>query len=82
MLDSLFNVEQSLMRSRWVMPDAELSLVERIARTYDVPEIVARLLSARNIEETEIARFLNPTLKNDFPDPFSLKGMEALADRG
>ena len=80
MSDSLFNIEQSLMRSRWVMPDAELSVVERIARAYDVPEIIARFLSVRKIEETQIARFLNPTLKNDFPDPFSLKGMEVLAD--
>ncbi len=62
------------------MPDVELSIIEQVARRYELPEAVARLLCSRQVEEAEIARFLNPTLKDDFPDPFSLKGMAELAD--
>jgi single-stranded-DNA-specific exonuclease len=80
MPDSLFNIEQSLMRSRWVMPDAELSVIERIARAHELPEMIALLLCTRKIEEADIGRFLNPTLRNDFPDPFSMQGMAALAE--
>lgn len=80
MPDSLFNIEKSLMQSRWVMPDIELSLIEQVARKYGLPEAVARLLCARQIDEEDVTRFLNPTLKNDFPDPFSLKGMRELTE--
>lgn len=80
MPDSLFNIEKSLMQSRWIMPDVELSIIEQVARRHDLPEAVARLLCSRQVEEADIARFLNPTLKDDFPDPFSLKGMAELAD--
>ncbi len=68
------------MQSRWIMPDVELSIIEQVARRHDLPEAVARLLCSRQVEEADIARFLNPTLKDDFPDPFSLKGMAELAD--
>lgn len=80
MPDSLFNIQQSLMRSRWVMPDVELSLIEQIARKHGLPEPVARMLCAREIADGDIPKFLSPTLKNDFPDPFSLTGMRELAE--
>jgi single-stranded-DNA-specific exonuclease len=80
MPDSLFNIEKSLMQSRWVMPDVELAIVEQLARKYGLPEVVARILAARAVADADIPRFLNPTLKNDFPDPFSLQGMRELAE--
>ena len=68
------------MRARWVMPDIELAIIEQVARRHDLPEAVARLLCAREISIDDVPRFLTSTLKNDFPDPFSLKGMDDLAD--
>ncbi|MEZ5813662.1 MAG: single-stranded-DNA-specific exonuclease RecJ [Alphaproteobacteria bacterium] len=67
----------SLNKARWVMPDADISAVERLSRQYDLPEIVARLLVQRGVED--IPAFLYPTLKEHFPDPFALADMEALA---
>ncbi|MGB0719684.1 MAG: single-stranded-DNA-specific exonuclease RecJ [Bdellovibrionales bacterium] len=75
MLDSL-----SFNKARWDLPDVDLSYVERIARTHDVPEVAARMLAGRGVAEDEIAAFLHPTLKDHFPDPFSMAGMEAMAD--
>ena len=60
------------------MPDVALDDVEDLVRRHDVPEIVARLLCQRGI--TDIDSFLNPTLKNNLPDPFSLKGMGDMAE--
>ncbi len=71
--------QTSLNKSRWLLPETDLPVVEQMARTNDLPEIVARLLVQRGIKRDEAQAFLHPTLKDHFPDPFSLKGMEALA---
>jgi single-stranded-DNA-specific exonuclease len=79
MPDSIF-LEKSLMQAAWRMPDIGLDMVEQIVRKYDLPEIVARLLISRGIEHDKVESYLKPTLKNDFPDPFSLEGMDAAAN--
>ena len=73
-------VELSLNKARWVMPEASLDDIELIMRKHDVPEVVARMLCQRGIPLEEVSSFLNPTLKSDFPDPFSLKGMGNMAE--
>lgn len=80
MTDLLLNVDSSLMQSRWVTPPVMQSDVEQIARKHGLPEIVARLIVARKIEASKIEAFLDPKLSRDFPDPFTLQGMTALAD--
>ncbi len=78
--DSVLNIEQSLMRARWVFPEVDPDHVARICRTHDVPEMVAHLLAARNVAAEDVSGFLQPTLRDNFPDPFSMAGMEALAE--
>ena len=73
-------VESSLNKARWVMPEAALDDIETIMRMHDVPEIIARLLCQRGVSPKDIPAFLNPTLKNNFPDPFSIKGMGDMAE--
>ena len=73
-------VSHSLNKARWVKKDAPLDKIERITRAHDVPEIVARLIAQSDIEEHDIATFLKPTLKENFPNPFSLKGMGDMAE--
>lgn len=73
-------VESSLNKARWVIPDASLDDIDLMMQRYDVPEVVARLLCQRGIAINEADSFLNPTLKNDFPDPFSMKGMGDMAE--
>ncbi|MBK9585130.1 MAG: single-stranded-DNA-specific exonuclease RecJ [Alphaproteobacteria bacterium] len=73
-------VEESLLRSRWVLTDSPLDEIEKIARVHGLPEIIARLLCTRGIAAADVPRFLRPTLKDHFPDPFTLKGMSAMAD--
>ncbi len=73
-------IEHSLNKARIVIPEIPLDDISVLARRHDVPEIVARLLCQRGIAEGEVESFLNPTLKNDFPDPFSLKSMGDMAE--
>ncbi|MCB9991352.1 MAG: single-stranded-DNA-specific exonuclease RecJ [Rhodospirillales bacterium] len=80
MTDYALNVERSLSEARWVLPQAEQELVAQIAQQYGLPEIVARLLTARGVAPEQVESFLYPKLAQHFPDPFSLKGMRALAD--
>ena len=76
----MIQVDNSLNKARWHLHDADMDAVERIVRATDVPEVVARLLVSRGVPEDEIPGFLNPTLKDHFPDPFSFAGMRACAD--
>ena len=41
--DTTLNVEQSLMQARWIVPPAQMDVIEQIARQHGLPEIVARL---------------------------------------
>lgn len=71
---------KSLGKARWVMSDPSVDQVEALMRRHDLPEIVARLLAARGVKDDEAQAFLNPTLREHFPDPFKLAGMQAMAD--
>ncbi len=73
-------VTHSLNKACWVIPDASLDDIDYIVQRFDVPEVVARLLCQRGIEKDQVESFINPTLKNDFPDPFSMKGMGDAAE--
>jgi single-stranded-DNA-specific exonuclease len=70
---------ESLNKARLILPDTDITAVEHLARQNDLPEIVARLLVQRGIKPEAAQAFLHPTLKDHFPDPFSLRGMDALA---
>ena len=80
MSEFLLNVEESLGLARWVLPPGQMDVVEQMVRTHDLPEIVARLLNVRGVAPEQLECFLNPRLATDFPDPFSLAGMTAMAE--
>ncbi|MGH1403312.1 MAG: single-stranded-DNA-specific exonuclease RecJ [Alphaproteobacteria bacterium] len=77
---SEYIVEKSLKKARWCLPEVALDDVSLLVQRFGVPEIVARLLCQRGVMFENVERFLKPTLKNDFPDPFSLKGMGDMAE--
>ncbi len=71
---------RSFTDARWIVNDVNIDRIEPIMRRYDLPEIVARLLCARNIPSDAIERFLDPKLSRDFPDPLTLAGMKDAAE--
>jgi single-stranded-DNA-specific exonuclease len=52
-----------------------------IAQTHRVPELLARVLAGRNVEQGMVADFLDPTIRKLLPDPFTVTDMEPAARR-
>ncbi len=50
------------------------------ARRLQAPDLVGRLLAARGVELDEAQLFLNPTLKDLFPDPSTFADMDKAAE--
>lgn len=77
---SVLDVDNSLMQSRWVLQEPSQDIVDQIVRQHQLPEIIARLLAGRGIPMDNIESFLDPKLSRDFPDPFAMQDMTALAE--
>lgn len=77
---SFLNVRQSLKDSRWVFPNVEQDVVARISQLHGLPDYIARMLHIRGVGPDDVQSFLYPTLRDHFPDPFSMKGMKEFAE--
>lgn len=78
---SVLGVAKSLNGLAWELRPADDRMCLAMAQKFGLPEIVARALAARNITLDTADTFLNPTLKNNLPNPFSLKDMDKAAKR-
>lgn len=76
---SFLDVNKSLKESRWVFPSVEQDVVARISQAHGLPDFIARMLHLRGVGVDDVQAFLSPTLRDHFPDPFSLKGMREFA---
>lgn len=82
MTGPFLGVERSVTGRRWRARntgDDRLSL--QLAQRLGVPELIARLLAAREIAADEADRFLKPTLRDWLPDPSHLLDMEKAVER-
>ncbi len=73
--------ERSLLGRRVIAREADARLQAALTQTHDLPEIVARLLAMRGINVEQAPSYLQPTLKNDLPDPSHLLDMDKGAER-
>ena len=73
--DAVLNVSKSAMNTRWVYQDVDEACVSRLMQMHGLPEMIARILSARGVDEKTVEHFLNPSLAKHFPDPYSLTDM-------
>ncbi len=78
---TVLGVSRSVLGRRWVERPANPSEVLRIAQALRAPDVIARLLHARGIAAGAAEGFLNPTLKNDLPDPSVIRDMDLAVDR-
>ncbi|KPF72732.1 single-stranded-DNA-specific exonuclease RecJ [Bosea sp. AAP35] len=60
---------------------AGLGRAEALSQIEGIPDILARLLAGRGIEASEAAIYLEPKLRDLLPDPNTLVGMDAAAQR-
>ncbi|ALN73180.1 single-stranded-DNA-specific exonuclease RecJ [Aureimonas sp. AU20] len=80
---TFLQVEQSASRRRWVhaLDLRAEATASRIAQLHAIPEMVARVLAARDVDAEGAARFLDPTLRDLMPDPSTLTDMDRAAER-
>lgn len=66
---------------RWHYAACAHGAATDLAQRYGLPEIVARVLTARGVAAEAVPDFLNPTLRALLPDPHGLIDMDRLAGR-
>jgi single-stranded-DNA-specific exonuclease len=70
------------MLKRWLLRQADETVVARLAEALPVKPLIARLLAHRGVAEPELARrFLSASLRSDLPSPFLMTGMEKASER-
>ncbi|WP_336279212.1 single-stranded-DNA-specific exonuclease RecJ [Bartonella sp. CB175] len=77
------NVESSACGQAWVDAlDVQGAINARtISQKLGFPDQLARILVARNVDESDAITFINPTLRDLMPDPKSFRDMQCAAER-
>lgn len=76
---ALFGVERSLAGKRWELAEADDRLVGEIVRLTGCPDALARMMAARGVSPGEASGFLQPRLRDHFPDPARFTDMDKAA---
>ena len=67
--------------SKWQVKTFDERQAELISQKFEVSNLIAKLFSIRNISIDDISSYLNPTLKDNMPDPNILMDMEKACER-
>ncbi|HTZ80429.1 MAG TPA: single-stranded-DNA-specific exonuclease RecJ [Stellaceae bacterium] len=78
---AFLGVERSLSGRRWRQRLGDDRQGLTLAQRLGVPEILGRVLAARGIAAEGAERFLNPTLRDQLPDPSSFRDMDRAIER-
>ena len=79
--DGFLGVARSLTGRRWRQRLADERLGLALAQRLGMPEILGRILVARGVDADGAERFLNPSLREQLPDPSTFKDMDAAVAR-
>lgn len=79
--EGVLSVEQSVLGKKWALLPVDGRLAQGISQSFNLPEIVGRLLVARGLKFEDVDTFLNPSIKTQLPDPALLKDMDKAAAR-
>lgn len=77
------DVERSVLGQPWRprLDGAGESQALAIAQITGQPDLMARVLAGRGVKIEEVARYLDPTLRDLMPDPFTMRDMEPAVAR-
>ncbi|HZF35088.1 MAG TPA: single-stranded-DNA-specific exonuclease RecJ [Candidatus Angelobacter sp.] len=78
---AFLGVERSFGGRAWRQRRADDRQGLAIAQRFGVPELVGRLLAARDVTIDSAAAFLNPTLRELLPDPSRFRDMDRAVER-
>lgn len=79
--DYALNIETSALGKKWVLEKNNERLVQGMSQLYGLPDVVSRILVSRGINFENVEQFLSPSIKDQLPDPYSLKDMSKAASR-
>ena len=65
----------------WQLRHADTRLPLAMAQQHEVSELLAGIIAGRGVGLDEVPHFLNPTLRDYLPDPFSLRDMDKTVAR-
>ncbi len=74
-------VSKSLTGKAWRARPHSTRDAETICQQADLPEILGRVLAARDVAPETVTSFLAPSLRDLMPDPSRLQDMDAAAER-
>ena len=75
------DVERSFTGRRWRARLSDERAGLALTQKAGLPDIVGQVLAARGVNFDGISSFLNPTLREQLPDPSSLLGMDQAVER-
>lgn len=73
--------EKSILGKKWVLEEHKETLANKLKTQFNLPELVARVISQRCPDLESSTAYLNPKLRSSLPNPFDLKDMEKAAKR-
>jgi single-stranded-DNA-specific exonuclease len=81
--DAFLGVERSVRGLKWIerLPPSRAYLAAAIAQRHNLPEIIGRLLAARDVSLDDVETVLNPTIRALCPDPSTLADADKAASR-
>ena len=68
--------KKTLIGNKWRLKDFNERDSLMFSQRHDIPFIIGKLLSIRNIKDNDIKDFLEPDLLSNLPNPYLLKDME------
>ena len=78
---AILGVARSITGKRWRARLVDERAARALAQHLEGPDIVARVLAARGVDVATVDAFLNPTLREQLPDPLHLNDMEGAVER-
>jgi single-stranded-DNA-specific exonuclease len=78
---AFLGVERSVCGRRWQARNGDERQGLALAQRLNLPEVIGRLLAARDVSVDGAAAYLNPTLRQLLPDPSRFRDMDRAVDR-
>src|SRR6218665_760467 len=75
------DVAVSVLDKKWAFTPTDERLAIAMAQAHGLPLIVTRLVAGRGVGLDGVQCFMNPTLREQMPDPYVLRDMQAAAER-
>ena len=66
----------SVSGKNWILKKYSEEKSDFLKENFSLDEITSKLLSIRQIDNSEVSAFLNPSIKNFLPNPYNLIDME------